>query len=134
MVNGKGGRLGPDLSTTGSSRSTEYMVESMRAPSRRLAQGISEPLKDFSQEYETVKIVTADGTKLQGVVLNEDSFTVQMMDMREQVHSLEKTKLRSYEKARESMMPTYDSKALPDKDLNDLIAFLLASSAEGGAK
>src|ERR1700730_10269325 len=63
MIQGKGGRLGPDLSTTGSARSTEYLVESVRSPSRRLAQGISEAMKEFSQEYETVTVVTADGTK-----------------------------------------------------------------------
>jgi len=132
MVNGKGRRLGPDLSSAGSSRSFEALVESVRSPSKRLAEGISEPLKDFSQEYETVTVVTADGTKLQGVVLNEDSFTVQMLDTREQLHSFEKSKLRSYEKTRESLMPAYDTKALPDKDLKDLIAFLLASSQGGG--
>jgi putative heme-binding domain-containing protein len=134
MVNGKGGRLGPDLTSAGASRSIEYLTESLRAPSRRLAQGISEALKDFSQEYETVNVVTADGTKLQGVVLNEDSFNVQMLDTREQLHSFEKTKLRSYEKTRESLMPAYDAKTLPEKDLNDLIAFLLAASSQGGAK
>jgi putative heme-binding domain-containing protein len=134
MVNGKGGRLGPDLSSVGSSRSFEALVESMRNPSKRLAQGISEPLKDFPQEYETVTVVTAEGTKLQGVVLNEDSFTVQMLDTREQLHAFEKSKLRSYEKTRESLMPAYDAKALPDNDLKDLIAFLLAASAQGGGK
>jgi len=46
MIQGKGGRLGPDLSTTGSARSTDYLVESMRSPSRRLAQGISEAMKE----------------------------------------------------------------------------------------
>ncbi len=134
MVNGKGGRLGPDLSSTGGSRSVEYLTESLRSPSKRLAEGISEPLKDFSQEYETVTVVTSDGTKLQGVVLNEDSFTVQMLDTREQLHAFEKAKLRSYEKTRESLMPAYDAKALPDKDLKDLIAFLLAASEKGGAR
>jgi putative heme-binding domain-containing protein len=134
MVNGKGGRLGPDLSSVGSSRSFEALVESMRDPSKRLAEGISEPLKDFSQEYETATVVTADGTKLQGVVLNEDSFTVQMLDTREQLHSFEKLKLRSYEKTRESLMPAYDPKTLPDKDLKDLIAFLLAAGSPGGGK
>ena len=132
MVNGKGGRFGPDLSSTGASRSLEYLTESVRAPSRRLAQGISEALKDFSQEYETAKVVREDGTKFQGVILNEDSFTVQVIDMREHLYSFEKAKLRSYEKTRESMMPAYDSKTLPDKDLNDLIAFLLAASSQGG--
>ena len=134
MVNGKGGRLGPDLSSVGSSRSIEALVESTRNPSKRLAEGISEPLKDFSQEYETVTIVTADGAKLQGVVLNEDSFTVQMLDTREQLHSFEKSKLRSYEKTRESLMPAYDVKTLLDKDLKDLIAFLLVASSQGGGK
>jgi putative heme-binding domain-containing protein len=134
MVNGKGGRLGPDLSSTGASRSVEYLTESLRKPSKRLAEGISEPLKDFSQEYETVMVVTSDGTKLQGVVLNEDSFTVQMLDTREQLHAFEKSKLRSYEKTRESLMPAYDAKALPEKELRDLIAFLLAASEKGGGQ
>src|SRR5712664_2110134 len=63
MVNGKGGRLGPDLSSTGVSRSVEYLTESLGSPSRRLAKGISQPLKDFAQEYETATVVTSDGTK-----------------------------------------------------------------------
>jgi cytochrome c oxidase cbb3-type subunit 3 len=126
MIQGKGGRLGPDLSTTGAARSTEYLVESVRSPSRRLAQGISEAMKEFSQEYETVAVVTADGTKLVGVVLNEDHFTLQMMDMRENLHLFEKDKLRSWEKSRESLMPAYDQKTLTDKDLQDVIAYLLA--------
>jgi cytochrome c oxidase cbb3-type subunit 3 len=130
MIQGKGRRLGPDLSTTGSARSTDYLVESVRSPSKRLAQGISEAMKEFSQEYETVRVVTAEGTKLAGVVLNEDHFTLQMMDTREQLHLLEKDKLRSYEKSRESLMPTYDQKMLSDKDLQDLIAYLLAVGAQ----
>jgi cytochrome c oxidase cbb3-type subunit 3 len=130
MIQGKGGRLGPDLSTTGSARSTEYLVESVRSPSRRLAQGLSEAMKEFSQEYETVTVVTADGTKFMGVVLNEDHFTLQMMDTRDQLHLLEKDKLRSLEKSRESLMPAYDQKMLSDKDLQDLIAYLLAVGAQ----
>jgi cytochrome c oxidase cbb3-type subunit 3 len=130
MVNGKGGRLGPDLSSVGGSRSFEYLVESMRNPSKRLAQGISEPLKDFSQEYETVTVVMADGTKLIGVVLNEDNFSLQMMDTREQLRLLQKDKLQSYVKSRESLMPAYDQKMLSDKDLQDLIAYLLAAGAQ----
>jgi cytochrome c oxidase cbb3-type subunit III len=134
MVNGKGGRLGPDLSSTGASRSVEYLTESLRSPSKRLAKGILQPLKDFAQEYETATVVTSAGTKLQGVVLNEDSFTVQILDTREELHSFEKAKLRSYEKTRESLMPAYDAKTLPDKDLKDLIAFLLAASEKGGGQ
>ena len=130
MIHGKGGRLGPDLTSVGASRSTEYLVESLRNPSRRLAQGIFEAMKEFPQEYVSVSVVTADGTKLSGVVLNEDQFTLQMLDTREQLHLFEKDKLRSFEKKRESAMPVYDQKTLSEKDLQDLIAYLQAVGAQ----
>jgi cytochrome c oxidase cbb3-type subunit III len=134
MVQGKGGRLGPDLTTTGSARSTEYLVESVRNPNRRLAQGISEAMKEFSQEYLTATVVDLHGEKYLGVVLNEDNFTLQMIDTREQLHLFDKSKLKSFEETRQSLMPAYDSKMLPEKDLQDLLAFLLAvdSGTEGG--
>jgi putative heme-binding domain-containing protein len=135
MVRGKGGRLGPDLSVTGTARATNYIIDSVRNPSRRLAQGISEAMKEFSQEYETVTVETPEGKKLQGVVLNEDSFTLQMMDTSEQLHSFDKGKLRSFAKSRESLMPAYDQKMLSDNDLQDLIAYLLSvATTTGGAQ
>jgi cytochrome c oxidase cbb3-type subunit 3 len=132
MVNGKGGRLGPDLTGAAAARSTEYLTESLRNPSKRLAQGISEAMKEFSQEYETANVTAADGTKYQGVVLNEDAFTVQILDTRENLHSWEKSSLKSFEKSRQSLMPAYDEKLLPEKELQDLLAFLAASATGGG--
>jgi len=126
MIEGKGGRLGPDLTVTGSARSLEYIVDSIRNPSRRLAQGISEAMKEFSQEYETVTVTDEHGQKFQGVVLNEDNFTLQMLDTREQLHLFEKDKVRSLDKSRESLMPKYDEKMLPEKDLQDIVAYLLS--------
>ena len=130
MVAGKGGRLGPDLTTTGSARSFDYLVDSVRNPNRRLAQGVFEAAKEFPQEYESVTVVTAEGKKYLGVVMNEDDFTVQMMDPHEQIHSFEKNKLKSFEKTRESLMPAYDAKNLSDKDLQDIIAFMLEASTK----
>jgi hypothetical protein len=104
----------------------DYIVDSIRNPSRRLAQGISEAMKEFSQEYETVTVTDERGQKFQGVVLNEDNFTLQMMDTREQLHLFEKDKLRSLDKSRESLMPRYDEKTLPEKDLQDIVACLLS--------
>ena len=131
MFEGKGGRLGPDLTSVATARSTPYLVESLRNPSKRLAQGISEAMKEFSTEYETVNAETADGHKYQGTLLNEDSFTVQFLDTREQVHSFDKSSLKSLQISRESLMPAYDEKMLPEKDLQDLLAFLFP---QGGAK
>ena len=124
MIEGKGGRLGPELTGVGGSRTREAIIDSVRNPSRRLAWGLTEPTKEFPQEYETITVVTADGKEIKGVALNEDNFTVQMMDSSEQIYLLEKDKLRSFTKSRESMMPVYGSSLLSDKDLDDIVAYL----------
>jgi putative heme-binding domain-containing protein len=130
MVEGRGGRVGPDLTAVGGSRTREAMIDSVRNPSRRLAWGLTEPTKEFPQEYETITVVTADGKEIKGVALNEDSFTVQMMDLSEQVYLLEKDKLRSFEKSRESIMPAYSPDLLGGRDLDDIVAFLTTVGAK----
>ena len=130
MVEGKGGRLGPELTAVGGSRTVESIVDSVRNPSRRLAWGLTEATKEFPQEYETVTVVTAEGKEIKGVALNEDRFSVQMMDTSEHIHLLEKDKLRSFEKSRVSLMPSYDTSLLSDKDLQDIVAYLLSVGAK----
>jgi cytochrome c oxidase cbb3-type subunit 3 len=130
MVEGKGGRLGPDLTGAGGARATAFLVESVRNPSKRLAPGVYESTKEFPQEYETVTVTTADGKKITGVTLNEDNFSLQMMDTLEKIHLFEKDELRSVEKSRQSLMPAYDEKSLSDRDLNDIVAFLVQVSGK----
>jgi cytochrome c oxidase cbb3-type subunit III len=130
MVEGKGGRLGPDLSGVGGSRTREALVDSVRNPSRRLAWGLSEATKEFPQEYESVTVVTADGKQIKGVTLNEDSFSVQIMDAGEHIHLLDKATLRSFQKSRQSAMPKYDTDVLSDKELSDVVAYLISVGAK----
>ena len=129
-VEGKGGRLGPELTGVGGSRTREAIIDSVRNPSRRLAWGLTEATKEFPQEYESVTVVTADGKEIKGVTLNEDSFSVQIMDSGETIHLLEKDKLRSFHKSRDSAMPKYDEDALSNKDLEDIVAFLVSVGAK----
>jgi cytochrome c oxidase cbb3-type subunit III len=130
MVAGKGGRLGPELTSVGESRTREAIIDSVRNPSRRLAWGLTESTKEFPQEYETIDVVTANGKEIKGVALNEDNFSVQMMDTSEHIYLLEKDKLRSFKKSRKSMMPGYKSDVLSDKDLDDIVAYLIGASAK----
>jgi hypothetical protein len=102
----------------------------VRNPSRRLAWGLTESTKEFPQEYETITVVTANGKQIRGVALNEDSFSVQMMDQNEQIYLLEKDKLRSFQKSRSSMMPKYNPDFLSDKDLEDIVAYLISVGAK----
>ena len=130
MIEGKGGRLGPELTTVGESRTRVAIIDSVRNPSRRLAGGLTEATKEFPQEYETVTAVTADGKEIKGVALNEDSFSVQIMDTSEQIHLLEKDKLKSFQKSRQSAMPVYGTDLLSDKDLEDIVAYLTSVGAK----
>jgi cytochrome c oxidase cbb3-type subunit III len=130
MVEGKGGRVGPDLTAVGGSRTHAALVDSVRNPSRRLAWGLTEPTKEFAQEYETVTVVTADGKEIKGVALNEDNFSVQMIDTNEQIYLLDKDKVRSFSKSRDSIMPKYNPDTLSDKDLEDILAFLSSVGAK----
>jgi cytochrome c oxidase cbb3-type subunit III len=130
MVEGKGGRLGPELTGVGGSRTRDSIIDSVRNPSRRLAWGLTESTKEFPQEYESVTVVTADGKQIKGVTLNEDSFSVQIMDAGEHIYLLDKSRLRSFQKSRESMMPKYDTDVLSDKELEDIVAFLISVGAK----
>ena len=130
MVAGNGGRLGPDLTAVGGSRTREAIIDSVRNPSRRLAWGLTEATKEFPQEYESVTVVTADGKQIKGITLNEDSFSVQIMDTSEQIHLLEKDNLKSFQKSRQSAMPTYGTDFLSDKDLEDIVAYLSSVGAK----
>lgn len=126
MVEGKGGRLGPDLSAVGTARTVASLIESVRNPSQRLAWGLTESTKEFAQEYKTVTVVTPDGQQIKGITLNEDQFTLQMMDTAEHIHLFEKDKLRSIQESRQSLMPIYNSTILSDQDLHDIVAYLLS--------
>jgi cytochrome c oxidase cbb3-type subunit III len=119
MVEGKGGRLGPDLTSTGSSRSIQSIVESVRDPSRELVPG-----------YQTATVVTTDGQEIKGIILNEDLFSLQMMDTGEHIRLFEKEQLRSVTKSPVSLMPPYSTNLLSDKDLEDIIGYLVAVSAK----
>ena len=130
MVNGKGGRVGPDLSSVGTIRRMDALIESVRNPSGRLAWGLTEPTKEFPQEYETVTVTTADGQQIKGVTLNEDSFSIQMMDTSEKMYFFDKDKLKSYEVSRKSLMPVYNSDLLSDSDLRDILAYLQSVAAQ----
>jgi cytochrome c oxidase cbb3-type subunit III len=130
IVNGRGGRLGPELSMVGSARSRAYLVESIRQPARQLTQN-----RTFGDglKYDTVTAVTADGRTIVGVPMNEDTFTVQLMDTSERIHSLDKKTLKSIRHENRSLMPAYDASRLADADLDNLVAYLqsLRSTATG---
>jgi putative heme-binding domain-containing protein len=111
-VAGEGGRFGPDLTNIGATRSLDHLRES-----------ILDPNADVQQRYWVVNAVGNDGKTYSGFLMNEDTYTVQLIDFNEQLHSISKAALVSYKVEKTSKMPSYKEK-LNTKELDDLIAYL----------
>lgn len=112
-VNGAGGRLGPDLSRIGVSRS----LEAMKIRIRRGAE-------DFRAGFVPVTITAASGPPIQGVKKNEDLFSVQIMDTRERIQGYEKDKMKSVVDGARSAMPLFGPDRLSESDLDDIVRYL----------
>lgn len=134
IVNGRGGRLGPELTTVGSARSRAYIVESIREPGKHLSE--VRGLGEATQKFDTVTLTTADGRTIVGVPMNEDTFSVQVMDMSERVQSFDKKTLRNFRHENRSLMPAYDTTRLGDTDFDDVVAYLqtLRAAKKGGTQ
>jgi putative heme-binding domain-containing protein len=111
-INGKGSRLGPDLSEIGLIR-----------PASALEQSILDPDAVVLPEHLFCRAVTREGVTITGRRLNEDPNTVQLIDANERLISLTKPDLREYTLLRTSAMPSYRGK-LSSGEVIDIVMFL----------
>ena len=72
----------------------------------------------------SVRGVTKDGKVITGRRLNEDTYSVQLIDTEERLVSLVKTDLKEYAVIKTSSMPSYRDK-LSAQELADVVAYLL---------
>ena len=114
VVNGKGGRLGPELSRAGRERSLAFLRESVLTPN-----------SDLRAEYATITAVKRDGTKIVGVG-SLDNFTVQITDMAGDYYSFLRSELASCTRELKSLMPDNYSRTLKPAEIDDLMAYLVS--------
>lgn len=112
-VNGKGPRVAPDLSDVGALRTPDD-----------LRRAIIEPEVDIRYANRFIRAVTKDGKVINGRRMNEDTYTVQVIDEQEKLVSLVKADLREYGLVRRTGMPSYRDK-LANTEVADLLAYLL---------
>ena len=112
-MDGRGGRLGPDLSRVGVARSHGALVREIRSPSEWVPPA-----------YETVTLVTKDGQRIRGAKKSQDVFSIQVMDTRERVRGYLKSDLQEVIYETTSLMPVYDPRRLSETDLNDVVGYL----------
>jgi putative heme-binding domain-containing protein len=111
-VGGAGSRSGPPLTEIGSMRRAIDLQRSLIDPSA-----------EIRSDHRTARAVTRQGATVTGRLLNQDSFSVQLLDSNGRLVLLEKSSLRSYDILRESPMPSYRDR-LGSQELADLIGYL----------
>jgi putative heme-binding domain-containing protein len=109
-----GSRVGPNLSDIGAVRSPASLERSLLDPNSQMMP-INRP----------VRVVTKNGTVITGRRLNEDTYSLQLIDDRERLHSLLKADLKEFAVSTTSPMPSYQT-TLRREEIGDVLAYLLS--------
>lgn len=112
-VNGRGAYAGPDLSSIGTARPADLIHKTIVDPKAALIP-INRP----------VRVVTRNGTVINGRRLNEDTFTVQIADDGGTLLSFVKSDLREFTVLTTARMPSFQG-TLTSGEVADLLAYLL---------
>ena len=113
-VRGNGSRIAPELTDIGSQRRG---VE--------LEQSILDPNAEVLPQNRFFRVVQRDGTAINGRLLNQDAFTVQILDSKERLLSFSKSDLKEYAFVDKSPMPAYKGR-LSSQELADVVSFLVS--------
>jgi cytochrome c oxidase cbb3-type subunit III len=115
IVEGRGFAYGPALSDVGERRSVAYLRQAIVRPESALPEG-----------FLLVRVTTARGKVVEGIRINEDSFTLQIRGSSGEFHSFRKQNLRKIDKLRgKTPMPPYET-ILDRAALDDLVSYLAA--------
>jgi len=113
-VNGAGPRLAPELTDIGTIRQPTELQEK-----------ILDPSTNVRPTNRSVEIAMKDGSKVGGHLLNQDTFSIQVLDTRERLVSVSRSDVRDVTFIKESPMPSYRGKLTTD-EVNDLVAYLVS--------
>ena len=119
MVGGQGGRRGPDLTYIGNRREPDELASDLRSPS-----------EEVEPRWWTMRATREDGSVVEGLRMNEDTFTFRLMDEQEDLWSFSKSRLRSFERVETSTMPGVEG-ILTANEVDDLVAYLFSLRREG---
>jgi putative heme-binding domain-containing protein len=113
-VNGSGPRVAPDLSDIGTIR-----------PASELQQKLVDPNALVRPGNRFVEAVTKSGARISGRLLNQDTFTIQLLDSTERLVSLSRSDLQDFTFVKNSPMPSYRD-TLTAEEINDVVAHLVS--------
>jgi cytochrome c oxidase cbb3-type subunit III len=118
-IGAKGHAYGPDLSDVGE-----------RLGAASLREALIDPNSMAGKAFLPVRAVTRQGETVTGVRLNEDNFTIQILEPSGRLHSFRKDELAElHERPGESAMPSYKT-VFSEAELQDLVAYLSSLRGE----
>lgn len=113
-IDGRGGAIGPELSTIGRSRPAEHLITSILKPSQEIA-----------PRFTTWTIVTSDGRQLTGMIVDEDfSGRVTLADAQAKLTIVPQQVIDQREPQTNSIMPDKLPEQMTPQEFRDLLAFL----------
>ena len=118
IVNGTGGRLGPDLSHIADRRELS-----------ELRTDLTNPNAEVDPRWWTLIVTHNNGAVIRGLRMHEDSFSLRLMDPEENLRSFAKSQLGGLERDKRSTMPSY-AQSLTTQEQDDLVAYLLTLRRE----
>jgi hypothetical protein len=90
-----------------------------------LERSILEPDAEVLPPNRFYRVVTREGVTTTGRLLNLDTFSIQLIDTKEQLRSFAKSNLREYGFAEKTTMPSYQNKLNP-QELADVVSYLVS--------
>jgi putative heme-binding domain-containing protein len=126
MVKAKGSILGPDLTNLAGQRKVVSIVDALTKPQHRIPGdgGTHDSTLLPLQTYQQVRVTTNDGKVINGILKNEDSFSLQVLSRDEKLHLLKRAAVKEVYYDPKSLMPTDYDKRLTPAEFQDLMAFL----------
>lgn len=119
-IQGNGSHFGPDLSQAGGRSAAQ------------LESSIVDPDAEIAPANRVVRVVTKSGAVTVGRLLNEDTFSVQLIDKAERLVSFQKADLKEYAFETKSPMPSFKDK-LSGQEVADVVAYLGSLKPPPGA-
>ena len=102
-------------------------VGALRRP-LELEQSILDPKAGLNPDFRFVRGVTRSGTVVTGRLMNQSTFSVQILDSTEQLRAFDRSGFREFAILKTSAMPSYRS-TLDAQDIADLVTYLASPSA-----
>ena len=112
-VSGKGGKVGPQLSFVGTSRTKAFLLESILKPKAVITSG-----------YSSILILTKKGKFITGVKRNEDDASIDLMDKEGNLLHIPKEEIKKYKTQKISIMPGNFKDILTQEEISHLLAYL----------